>query len=151
MVTKQMIKLSKEERRKIQKISNSDETPKRIRRRANILLLLDRNMGTPMPQKEIVERCDISRQAIYNIVQEYHTLGIEETLKYKQTKPRRPTIITGDIEARIIALACGKAPEGYGKWTIRLLTANVIELSILETVSRETIRNTLKKQNLNLI
>ncbi|WP_232229196.1 hypothetical protein [Paenibacillus zanthoxyli] len=54
------------------------------------------------------------------------------------------------MEARIIALACSEPPEGYARWTIRLLTRRVIELKILESVGAETIRTTLKKQNLSL-
>ncbi|MGM1023708.1 MAG: hypothetical protein ACQEXV_25015 [Bacillota bacterium] len=58
--------------------------------------------------------------------------------------------MTGEVEARIIALACSEPPKGYARWTIRLLTRRVIELNILESVGRETIRTTLKKQNLSL-
>jgi len=150
MITKLMIRLNKEERKHIQEIANCPKTSKGIRRRANILLLLDRNVGNSMSIEEIAERSDVTRQTVYNIINDYHAIGIDDTLKYKLKNPRRSTIVTSDVEARIVALACGNPPEGYSNWTVRLLTSNVIKLNILETVSRETIRNTLKKQNLSL-
>ena len=150
MITTLMIKLCKEERKRIREIIDDKNTSKGIRRRGDILLLLDRNVGKRMTNEEVAERSSVSRQTVWNIIKEYHTIGLENTLKYKQTKPRRTPIVTGDVEARVIALACGRPPEGYSKWTVRLLTQNVIELNILETISRETIRNTLKKQNLSL-
>ncbi|MNP73577.1 hypothetical protein D3C76_1703110 [compost metagenome] len=58
--------------------------------------------------------------------------------------------MTGELEARIIALACSEPPEGYARWTIRLLTRRVIELNIMESVGREMSRATLKKRNLIL-
>jgi transposase len=150
MIKSQMIKLSKEERIRVREIADCPKTTRQIRRRANILLLLDRNVGRPMLNEEIAERCGVTRQTVWNIVNEYHAIGIEDTLKYKKTKPRRPLVVTGDVEARIIALACGKPPEGHGKWTVRLLARHVVELDILEAVSRETVRTTLKKRNLSL-
>ncbi|WP_232229081.1 helix-turn-helix domain-containing protein [Paenibacillus zanthoxyli] len=67
-----------------------------------------------------------------------------------RAEPARPSPITGEVEARIIALACSEPPKRYARWTIRLLTRRVIELNILESVGRETIRATLKKQGLSL-
>ncbi len=67
-------------------------------------------------------------------------------------KTRRAARITsGEKEARIIALACGEPPEGYCRWTVRLLRDKVVELEIMESVSRETIRRVLKKRNFDLI
>lgn len=73
--------------------------------------------------------------------------GIEATLhRKKREKPAVERIVTGDIEARIIALACGKPPEGYNRWTLRLLEEKVVELGIIEEISDTTIFRTLKKR-----
>jgi hypothetical protein len=55
------------------------------------------------------------------------------------------------MEARIIALACGQAPKGYARWTLRLLAAKCVELRYFDSLSHMTISNLLKKHNLNLI
>jgi len=65
-------------------------------------------------------------------------------------KPPRAAIVTGEKEARIVSMACGAAPEGRTRWTVRLLAEKVVELGIMEKVSHETIRATLKKRNLSL-
>jgi len=75
---------------------------------------------------------------------------MEYALTFKHTKANNPPIVTGDVEARIVALACGKAPDGFARWTVRLLTEKIVELNILEEVSRETVRTTLKKHDLSL-
>lgn len=104
-----------------------------------------------MTQEEIAARCGVSDVTVYHTVRDYCERGIEYALHFqKREKPPRPAIVTGEKEARIIALACGEPPAGFSRWTVRLLTEKVVELSIMPEVSRETIRRTLKKRNLNL-
>jgi len=145
------LELTHEEREKIHEKLNSSKTKKSIRKRANILLLSDTSMGKPMKQKEIAARCGTSDVTVYNTLSDYQIGGLEYALTFKRTKATNPPIVTGDIEARIVALACGKSPEGTSRWTVRLLTEKVVELQILDEVSRETIRTTLKKHDLSLI
>nr|WP_246054433.1 helix-turn-helix domain-containing protein [Paenibacillus anaericanus] len=72
-------------------------------------------------------------------------------MRYRdRAEPARPSQVTGEIEARIVALACSEPPQGYARWTVRLLTRRVVELNVLESVGRETIRTTLKKRGLSL-
>jgi transposase len=145
------VRLSEEERRKIQAVGNGKDTSVTRRKRANILLLADRNAGKPMSQAEISVRCGVSNVTVFNVLRGYCAKGYEEVLTYKRTTPNNPPIVTGDVEARIVALACGEAPEGRARWTLQLLTEKIIELKILEAVSDETVRTTLKKRNLSLI
>jgi len=149
--TKYEVRLSDEERRKIQGVANGKDTSLTRRKRANILLLADINAGKPMTQAEICVRCGVSNVTVFNVLRDYCAKGQEEVLTYKRTTPNKPPIVTGDVEARIVALACGAAPEGRTRWTLQLLTEKIIELNILETVSDETVRMTLKKRNLSLI
>ncbi|MEZ6141762.1 MAG: helix-turn-helix domain-containing protein [Zavarzinella sp.] len=72
--------------------------------------------------------------------------GFEETLnRAKRQQPPVDKLLTGDQEARIIATRLGPPPKGYNNWTLRLLARKVVELEIVESVSYETVRRTLKK------
>jgi len=72
--------------------------------------------------------------------------GFEETLnRVERKQPPVEKLLTGDQEARIIATRLGKPPKGYNHWTLRLLARKVVELEIVESVSHETVRRTLKK------
>ena len=151
MYHKYEVRLSEQERHNIQAVISNKTTNKSICKRANILLLADSNAGEPMKQTEICVRCGVSDVTVFNTLRDYCTNGIDYTLTFKRTKATNPPIVIGDVEARIVALACGQSPDGFTRWTVRLLTEKVIELKIMDAVSRETIRNTLKKHNLSLI
>ncbi|QDR80272.1 helix-turn-helix domain-containing protein [Sporomusa termitida] len=151
MNKKYHVKLSDIERTTIQKILDNETTSKYIRKRCNVLLHTDENAGKPPKQEEIAKRCGVSDVTVYSLVKEYDTQGMEYCLRRrKYATPPNPPIVTGEKEARIIALACGAAPHGRARWTVRLLAQKVIELGIMETVSHETIRTALKKHNLSL-
>lgn len=152
MKKKYRVKLSEAEREEVQGVLNGEGTPSRYRKRANVLLQADENAGEPMTQAEIAVRCGVSDVTVYHTIRDYSERGIEATLHFeKRENAPRPAIVTGEKEARIIALACGEPPEGFSRWTVRLLTEKVVELSILPEASRETIRRTLKKRNFSLI
>ena len=59
-------------------------------------------------------------------------------------------MVDGDMEAHLIALACGEPPAGYARWSLRLLADKLVELDVAESISYETVRRTLKKTNLSL-
>ena len=151
MYKKYHVKLSEAERGQIFAISNSIQTSKTVRNRCNILMMADENVGKPPSQEEISKRSGVCDVTVYQTVRDYHTKGLDYVLRGRiHEKPPKAPIVTGEAEARIIALACSAPPVGYSRWTIRLLTERVIELQIVETIGRETIRGTLKKRNLNL-
>jgi hypothetical protein len=151
MNKKYVVTLMPSERKQIQDMANTKTVSTTIRKRANILLLADERAGKPMKREEISIRCGVSDVTVFHTLKDYCTCGLDYTLKFKRTKATNPPIVTGEAEAHIIALACGEPPQGFSRWTIRLLTERVVELKILEHVSRETIRGTLKKLNLNPI
>lgn len=76
--------------------------------------------------------------------------GLESALKRKEQPNRRPKIIDGEKEAYLIALACSETPVGKSSWTLQMLADKMVELKVVEQVSIETIRQSLKKTNLNL-
>jgi hypothetical protein len=81
----------------------------------------------------------------------YANNGLATTLSRKKraTPPVAPKV-TGDVEAHIIALACGNPPEGYEKWTLRLLADKCVELNYAESLSHMTVARILKKTNISL-
>jgi hypothetical protein len=151
MNKKYVVSLIPSERKRIQDTANDKAVSTTIRKRANILLLADECAGRPMKQEEISVRCGVSNVTVFHTLKDYCTCGSNYALKFKRTKATNPPIVTGETEARIIALACGEPPQGFRRWTVRLLTERIVELKILEQVSRETVRGTLKKHNLSLI
>jgi len=152
MNKKYEVRLQAPEREHIEQLLHGEATSKGIRNRCVVLLLADESQGAIPKQSEIAQRVGVSEATVQKTIKEYCRDGIQETLHYhKRAEPARPSPITGEVEARIIALACSEPLEGYARWTVRLLTRRVIELNILDVVGRETIRTTLKKRNLSLI
>jgi transposase len=151
MNKKYTVKLTHNERTTILVALNEEKTPKTIRKRCNILLLSDTSTGKNITQKEIAARYQISDGCIYKTIKNYQQHGIEHTLRRRIHKnpPRKP-IVTGEAQARIITLACSQPPKGYVRWSIRLLTDKIVELEIMPTIGRETLRKTLKKRNIIL-
>ncbi len=91
---------------------------------------------------------DVSEATVSKIARKFVEEGYEAALtrKKRETPPVQP-IIDGETEARIVALACSEPPEGYTRWTLRLLENKVVELGIIERVSDTTIGRALKKHN----
>jgi transposase len=151
MNKKYYIKLSEEEKRYTHTIMNDPKTPETFRKRSHILLLADESVGKPPKQAEIAERCAVTDVTVYQTIRDFCEHGLEYALHYKRpADPPRKPIVTGEKEARIIALACGTPPVGFSRWTVRLLAKKAVELEIVETICPETIRTTLKKRNLSL-
>ncbi len=152
MNRKYHVELSETERHEVQKNLNEATTPKSIRKRCNVLLMADEAVGNIPTQEEIALRCGVSDVTVYKLVKGYATEGLASCLKRRtHEKPPNPPVVTGEKEARIIALACSEPPEGYARWSIRLLRDKVVELRIVDSIGRETIRTTLKKHSLSLI
>jgi len=151
MRTKYPITLSEEERDSVREILNGNGIAETFKKRANVLLMLDSNVGKPESREKIALRCGVSDVTVYQTAKDFCELGLVETLSFKKRdKPTNPPIVTGEKEARLIALACGAPPKGFSRWSVRLLADKAVELDIFPKVSRETIRTVLKKLNLDL-
>ena len=121
--------------------------------RARVVLLLDRSQKKEhLRITRICERVGISRRAVYDIRDSFlKAASVEEFLtRKKRETPPVPPKITGEVEARIIALACSKAPEGHARWTVRLLGKKAVELKIVESIGATAIHGLLKKRNISL-
>jgi transposase len=145
--TKYVIALTDVERRYAQDVVTDKTTAPTFKRRAQILLALDTNAGKPATQAEVARRVGVAAATVFNTIKAFSKDGLEATLRFKTPgEPNKKPIVTGEIEARIMATACGAPPEGFGRWTVRSLT-NKISLDIVPGISRETVRRVLKKQN----
>jgi hypothetical protein len=121
--------------------------------RARVLLMLDRSGKTDhVRYKRTAEYAGISVQAVYNMRDEFyenHDVEAYISRKKRETPPRKPKL-DGEGEAKIIALACSEPPEGYSKWTVRLVTARALELHLVDELSYVTVHRLLKKRNISL-
>jgi hypothetical protein len=122
-------------------------------RRARVLLMLDRAGKTDhVRYKKTAERADCSVQAVYNMRDEYlENPDIDAYLtRKKRETPPVPAKVDGNVEAKIIALACSPHPEGHARWTLRLLAEKAVELNYVESISYVRVQQLLKKQNISL-
>ena len=103
--------------------------------------------GPNWTDQQIAQAFDCRTKTVENIRQRFVTVGFQETLEGKRrSEPPRAKRLDGEQEAKIIALRLGPVPKGYSQWTLRLLAERVVALEIVEPISYETIRRTLKKR-----
>jgi hypothetical protein len=145
MQKKYIVRLSKQERNTLQEVVKKLKGGSEKVRRAQILLKADAD-GPDWTDSRIAEAFGCRRQTVETIRQRFVGCGFQETLDRKK-RPNPPTekLLDGEQEAKIIATRLGAPPKGYANWTLRLLARKVVELEIVEVVSYETVRRTLKK------
>ena len=148
---KYIIELSDSDRKVLQDIIKKGTSPAKAILRANILLASDQNSKQYMTVSKIAETYHTTPTTVQNVRTSYANNGLATTLSRKKrvTPPVAPKV-TGDVEAHIIALACGNPPEGYEKWTLRLLADKCVELNYAESLSHMTVARILKKTNISL-
>lgn len=148
---KNRIQLSDADVKQLKGIIKKKDTNQTTANRCRILLALDENHLPALTYVQCVDAYNVSRATIAALVKKFSDGGIEATLSRKRSinsdQARRK--VDGRTEARIIEIACGPAPEGHSRWTIRLLE-NEMKIVLDEPISREAIRRTLKKTKLDL-
>ena len=148
---KYVIELSNQEKVRLMEIVKKGNSPARTILRANILLASDKQSDKYMTVSEIANAYRTTPTTVQTVRASYCKKGLEATItRKKRETPPIPAKVTGEVEAHIIALACGQPPEGYSKWTLRLLANKTIELGYIESISHVTISTILKKTNLSL-
>lgn len=141
---KQHVVLKNADRKYLESLLSKGELKARKYRRAQALLDLDKGDT----YSSIASRFGMSYGTISDWAKKYPTEG----LSFLDDKVRsgRPIKYTGEQQAKIIALACSEPPEGYARWSLRLLSDRAIELSLVESVSFKQVGNILKKIDFNL-
>ena len=145
MEKKYIVRLTNQERQALGEVIKKLKGSSQKVRRAQILLKADAD-GPAWTDKQIAEAFGCRTQTVENIRRRLVTEGFELTLcgKARETPARQP-VFDGKQEAKVIALRLGPPPKGFANWSLRLLAGTVVELGIVESVSHETVRRTLKK------
>jgi len=145
MKKKYIVELTDDERSSLREVVKKLKGSSQKVKRANILLKADA-CGPGWTDARIAEAFDCRTKTVENIRQRIVESGFDVVLQgKKRDTPPTAKLLDGEQEAKIIAMRLGTPPEGYGKWTLRLLARKVVELEIIESVSYQTVRRTLKK------
>jgi transposase len=143
---KYVVRLSSEERLSLETLVKTGKRAADTRLRAQILLKADVSEGGPgWTDARIAEAFDVGLSTVHRQRQRLVEEGLGAALARKPSRQARPRKLDGEKEARLIAVACAKAPEGYARWTMRLLADRLVELKVVDAISDETVRRTLKK------
>jgi len=143
--------LSKKDKKALQDVLGSDGYSGQTRKRASILLALDESLGGSPEQTTVAEVLKTSTVTIYKTSKAFYEGGIEKALERKERKtpPVEPKV-TGELEARVIQIACSAPPPGRARWTVRLIEDTVRVIDELPDVSYATVFRILKKHHLSL-
>src|SRR5262245_47671987 len=145
MQKKYVVRLTDQERRELQDIIKKLNGTGQKVRRAQVLLKADAD-GPNWTDERIAEAFSCRTRTVEKMRQRLVERGFEDTLHgLERAQPPVEKLLTGEQEARIIATRLGPPPKGYANWTLRLLARKVVELEIVDSVSHETVRRTLKK------
>jgi hypothetical protein len=145
MNKKYIVRLSDEERSSCQEVIKHLKGSSQKFRRAQILLKADAD-GPSWPDFKIAEAFNCRVQTIENLRKRMVTEGFEPALEgKKRPEPPTPPKLDGVGEAKLIALRLGKPPAGYGRWSLQLLADELVALEVVDSISHETVRKTLKK------
>jgi len=148
---KYVVRLSSEERMSLETLVKTGKRAADTRLRAQILLKADVGEGGPgWTDARIAEAFDVGLSSVHRQRQRLVEEGLEKALARKPSRQTRPRKLDGEKEARLIAVACAKVPEGYARWTMQLLADRLVELKLVDAISDETVRRTLKKTNSSL-
>jgi hypothetical protein len=144
------IELSEEMRSELEKFTRTGKRSVKLVKRARIILELDEAGGRkPLTQAKIAEKIVVDRRTVNDAKHAFlaaDSVAVFLQRKKRGTPPVQPKI-TGDVQARIIALACGHVPEGCAKWSVRLLADKSVELNYIDSISFKSVQRLLKKHS----
>ena len=148
---KYIVELTTEERSQLKKIIDAEKMAAHKRRKARILLKVDQGPEGPnWTDDQTAAAFDCRRQTVERLRQRLIDRGFENVLEHRNIGAPRAKALDGVAEAHTIALACGDAPQGRNRWTVRLLADKLVELQLVDSCSKSSVHRTLKKMNLSL-
>jgi transposase len=143
--------LSDTERDDLKRLIASGTAPARKLTHARILLKADESPeGPAWVDDEVAEAVETSQPTVSRVRKQYFEEGLEAALNRRSPNREYHRKLDGHQEARLIALACSEPPKGQARWSLRLLAERMVELEVVEDLSYQTVRRTLKKTNLSL-
>lgn len=148
---KYRVTLTDEERKQLTSLVTKGKGNARRMRRAQMLLMADEShQDGSWKDADIAKALKAHSRTVERTREKCVLEGVEAALNHKRPTKKKSKKLDGKAEARLVQLACSEAPKGQERWTLQLLADKLIELEVVETVSRETVRTTLKKMNLSL-
>lgn len=143
------VTLTQDERAELEKISKTgNHNSQKV---LNALILLGVDEGEFQESKKttayLAETLQISTRKVDRVKRRFVEHGIDVALNKRKADRQRFRKLDGDAEAHLIALSCSAPPEGYARWTLRLLADKLVELDYVDSISYETVRQALKKTN----
>ena len=143
---KYRVRLSPEEQMELKALASKGRTAAYRQTHSRILLACDEAQEDgSATDEEIASVLKVGVSTVTRVRRRCVEEGLEAALGRKKQARRRQRLLDGEAEAYLVALACGKPPQGQAKWTIKLLAQRLVECEIVETVGLETVRRALKK------
>jgi hypothetical protein len=143
---KYVVRLKPEEREQLQSWVDEGRGAKSVRQRARVLLKADQAEGAPAWSDErVAEFAEVSLSTVHRTRQSFVEEGFDAALQRSPSPDRQYRKLDGAAEATLIATACSRPPEGRSRWTLHLLADKLVELQVVDSVSHECVRTTLKK------
>ena len=139
------IRLSDDQRHLLRRFLTAGTHPSRLLVRARILLKADADGPDAWSDEEIAEHLETSRMTVQRVRQQFAAEGLDATLHRKKPTGRTFRKLDGEQEAKLVALACSKAPEGHARWTMVLLAERLVEMAVVGSIDPATVWRTLKK------
>jgi transposase len=144
-----IVELSQEEREQLEQLIKKGKVVGYKIKHAHMLLKADEGeFGPAWPDTRIAEAYNTSESTVRNLRKRLVEKGFETALEREKQTNRRIKF-DGETEAKLIAIACSEPPEGYSRWSIRLLADRLVELEIVDEISPMTVQRIMKKTNLN--
>jgi len=146
MKNKYTVKLSASERQNLKDLVHKGKAAAYRRRHAQILLLVDEGVyGSCLKDSEAAHRVEANERTVSRLRQRCVEQGLDAALERQPRIRERSRVLDGDGEAQLIAMMCGEPPAGQSRWTLKLLSHQLIELNIVDSISQESVRQVLKK------
>jgi transposase len=147
-----VVRLTEEERSELDTLVRKGKASALTITRARILLKADQGEnGEAWTDAQVAEALNVAPKTVFNVRQRWVEEGLEASLRRKkQDCPSRSRKLDGEAEAKLVATCCGPAPQGRARWTLRLLADKLVELDVVDSISPETVRSTLKKTRSSL-
>jgi transposase len=148
MKKKYPVTLTETEREHLKSLIAAGTAPARKLTHARILLKADQSgEGPGWVDEQVAEAVEVSQPTVSRVRKQYVEEGLEAALNRRTPNREYHRKLNGEQEARLIALACSEPPEGQARWSLRLLADRLVELEVVDDLSYQTVRRTLKKTN----
>jgi DNA-binding CsgD family transcriptional regulator len=147
-----IVRLTETERSELETLVRKGKASALAITRARILLKADQGKdGEAATDAEVAEALSVAPKTVFNVRRRWVEHGLEAAIhRKKQAWASRSHKLDGRAEAQLVATCCGPAPQGRARWTLRMLAGKLVELQVVNSISPETVRSTLKKMQSSL-